>query len=183
MISSMMAIGRSASPVRCHNIWSALATATFWLSLQQHRFHTIMLQFSPLSDYAFHLSSMAALDPKIRQQQLTYIAQLGADSDFTLDTDAATTTEFTRLAVDFLGWVSWFLMKWTQRTHDSQVKGGEQWCRHWRKCFQEDYRCHCCSGTFSENDRPRSPPAATLKCSKLPRPSLLERISGERMRV
>ncbi|KAL5393027.1 hypothetical protein PMIN06_001265 [Paraphaeosphaeria minitans] len=126
-----------------------------------------MLQYSPLSDYAFQLSSMGALDPKIRQQQLTYIAQLGADSDFTLDADAATTAEFTRLAVDFLGW----------------TKGCEQWCRHWRKCFQEEYRCHCRSGNFSGTDRPRSPPAAAPKRSKLSRPSLLERISSEKVRV
>ncbi|OAG04215.1 uncharacterized protein CC84DRAFT_895103 [Paraphaeosphaeria sporulosa] len=126
-----------------------------------------MLQYSPLSGYALQLSSMAALDPKIRQQQLTYIAQLGADSDFTLDTDAATTAEFTRLAVDYLGW----------------VKGGEQWCRHWRKCFQEDYRCNCCSGNLSGSHRPKSPPVAALKRSKLSRPSLLEQISSERTRV
>ncbi|KAL5435089.1 hypothetical protein PMIN05_007462 [Paraphaeosphaeria minitans] len=131
------------------------------------RVHTVMLQYSPLSDYAFQLSSMGALDPKIRQQQLTYIAQLGADSDFTLDADAATTAEFTRLAVDFLGW----------------TKGCEQWCRHWRKCFQEEYRCHCRSGNFSGTDRPRSPPAAAPKRSKLSRPSLLERISSEKVRV
>ncbi|KAJ4360196.1 uncharacterized protein N0V89_000756 [Didymosphaeria variabile] len=49
---------------------------------------------------------MATLDPKIRQQQLTYIAQLGTDSDFTLNTDAAPKAEFTRLAVEFLGWIT-----------------------------------------------------------------------------
>jgi hypothetical protein len=70
-----------------------------------------MLQYSPLSHYAFHHSSMAALDPKNRQEQLTYLAQLGADTDFTLDTDAATKAEFTRLAVDFLGWVSYALIQ------------------------------------------------------------------------
>lgn len=49
---------------------------------------------------------MDILDPKLRQQQLTYIAQLGADSDFTLNTDAPPRAEFSRLAMDFLGWVS-----------------------------------------------------------------------------
>lgn len=77
----------------------------------------VMLQYSPLSGYSFQLGTMAALDPKRRQQQLTYIAQLGADSAFTLDTDAATTAEFTRLAVEYLGWVSRILTVWARRAH------------------------------------------------------------------
>jgi hypothetical protein len=96
-----------------HSIWAGRATTAsgFRFSNNTLIFRTEMLRYSPLSDYAFHYLSMAASDPKVRQQQLTYLAQLGADSDFTLDTDAATKAEFTRLAVDFLGWVSYSLVQ------------------------------------------------------------------------
>ena len=45
-------------------------------------------------------------DPKKTQEQWTYIAQMGSRTAFKLDADATPRTEFTRVAVHYLGWVS-----------------------------------------------------------------------------
>jgi hypothetical protein len=46
-------------------------------------------------------------DPKKTQEQWTYIAQMGSRTAFKLDADATPRAEFTRVAVHYLGWVSY----------------------------------------------------------------------------
>ena len=104
----------------------------------------------------FH-PSLVDRDPRTRQEQLTYIAQLGSTTTFKLDADAAPQSEFTRVAVHYLGWVSHGTSARLMLILE-QAAGSDEWCVRWKECFDEDFPQNCRSdGVLEGKLRKRSP--------------------------